>query len=193
MNKRSTQQDISELIKELVIIAFGSVFLTYVFAYLLNVILFYFIMPVLIWLLPSLAETFQNQSIAETDLFYNVVFEICLVLAFAISMFTVSPFSDNRSDAFTKYTYGQMIPHKEAIFHHFTHHWQMELLINFMIVLNSFVLSKIFGVAPFSILYRIYGIWYGIFISSLLTAIIQFVCILPSQKQWFINYYLGEG
>ena len=184
--------DPSEMIKELLILAFGSILLTYALAYILNVALFYFIMPAVCTVVPSLNATFENMSFDQADGFYMVAFELCQLVAFAVSMLLLSPAPDIRYEIFTKYTRDRQLSLKDRYLHHIKYHYQMELLISIVIIASSFLLSKTWLSSPFAVLYRTLGIPLGMLASFVLITLIQAACVVPAQKRWFIRYCLGD-
>ncbi|MBQ9745521.1 MAG: hypothetical protein IJW21_01705 [Clostridia bacterium] len=52
--------------------------------------------------------------------------------------------------------------------------------------------GKTFGISTFSILFRYFGTMETLLMSALLMLFAEFICILPAQKHWLVDYYIGE-
>ena len=142
--------------------------------------------------MPTVEEFFTKQSREEREIFNGISYDICLIVSFFISMFILTPFASNRKTVFTKIEKGEFTSPVKGILHFFK--YNVESLFSNVLSVSVFnlIFGKTFGIAPFSILFRYFGNLEIVLISAVFVFVAELICILPAQKHWLIDYYIGE-
>ncbi len=195
MKKKKTrkyEQDTWDIARDMFLISYGSFFLSLALAYVIRVVLAYLVFPGIGAVVPTVEEFFTNQSREERELFNGISYDICLIVSFFISMFILTPFASNRKTVFTKIEKGEFTSPIKGILHFFK--YNVESLFSNVLSISIFnlVFGKTFGIAPFSILFRYFGNLEIVLISAALVFVAELICILPAQKHWLVDYYIGE-
>ncbi len=177
--------------------------LSYILGYIFQVLFQYLALPALCRSLPVLSEHFESLSLTEKEDFYILVYEACVFAAFVILFVFFAASNDVRRAVYiSELKTPNLEKAGKRFFFHYREHWQTELLINLFILgfsaLFCFVITDspqsvlrtFFGVSPFSLIYRAFGIPQGIFAGVLFTALLQLAVILPTQRRWFVNYFV---
>ena len=190
--KQKYEQDTWDIARDMFLISYGSFFLSLALAYVIRVVLAYLVFPGIGAVVPMVEEFFAKQSSEERELFNGISYDICLVVSFFVSMFILTPFASNRKTVFIKIEKGEFISPIKGILHFFK--YNIESLFSNVLSVSVFnlVFGKTFGITPFSILFRYFGNLGIVLISAVLVFAAEFICILPAQKHWIADYYIGE-
>ena len=192
MKKEKYEQDTWDIARDMLLVSFGSFFLSIALAYIIRAVLAYLVFPGIGMIVPAVDDFFTNQNREEMELFNGIAYEICLLVSFFISMFILTPFAENRKTVFGKIEKGEFITPLKGIVHFLKYDFEslFSTILSFSAL--NFLFGKTFGFAPFSILFRYFDNLEIILISAVLVFIAEFVCILPAQKHWLVDYYIGE-
>ena len=192
MKKQKYEQDTWDIAKDMFLISFGSFFLSLALAYVIRVVLAYLIFPGIGAIVPAVEQFFTDQTRQERELFSYIAYDICLIISFFISMFIVTPLASNRKTVFIKIEKGEFISPIKGILHFFKYNGESLFSTILSVSVFNFAFGKTFGIAPFSILFRYFGNLEIILISAVIVFTAEFICILPAQKHWIADFYIGE-
>ena len=192
MKKQKYEQDTWDIAKDMFLISFGSFFLSLALAYVIRVVLAYLIFPGIGAIVPAVKQFFTDQTRQERELFSYIAYDICLIISFFISMFIVTPLASNRKTFFIKIEKGEFISPIKGILHFFKYNGESLFSTILSVSVFNFAFGKTFGIAPFSILFRYFGNFEIILISAVIVFTAEFICILPAQKHWIADFYIGE-
>lgn len=135
-----------------------------------------------------------KQLIYENEqLVYNVVWEICFLIAFVLVNIVIYTAQKARRQKFLKDTKG-LIPRKEGLIWHLKNYGQTELviLVSQSLVFLFICLVGYQNISPFGLIYRLCGVPFGFVVSVVLMGIIQMNHILYSQYHWRVHCYMHE-
>jgi len=121
-----------------------------------------------------------------------IAYDICLIVSFFISMFILTPFANNMKTINIKFEKGEVISPIRGIAHHFKYNGICMFMVVFELSIMSILLRDIFSGGPFAILFRNFSVLQSAMMIALITFIGELVCILPAQKRWIIDYYIGD-
>ena len=186
--KQKYEQDTWDIAKDMFLLSAGSYFLSIALAYVIRAILAYIVFPGIGAVVPSVDEFFTHGSREEREAFNIMAYDICLLVSFFISMYVLAPFASNMKTIFIKFEKGEFISPWRGMMHHFKYNGECM----FMVVLEVSVLSVLIGEGPFAILFRYFDTVQSVLLVAVLTFAGELICILPAQKRWFIDYYIGE-
>lgn len=190
--KQKYEQDTWDIAKDMFLLSAGSYFLSIALAYVIRVVLAYIVFPGIGAVVPAVDEFFTHGSREERDAFNIMAYDICLLVSFFMSIYVLAPFASNMKTIFIKFEKGEFISPMKGLIHHFKYNAVCMFTVVLELSLIGVLLQNSFGGGPFSLLFRYFdGLGCALIIAAL-TFIAQVICILPTQKRWLIDYYIGE-
>ncbi len=191
MKKEKTkkyEQNTWDVARDMFLLSAGTYFLSLAVAYVIRVLLAYIVFPVIGAVVPAVEDFFTKGDREARDAFNIMAYDICLFISFFISMYILAPFAGNMKTVFIKFEKGEFISPWKGLVHHFK--YDSECFFAVIITLSA--MSALLGGGPFAILFKHFSTLQSVLMVAAFTFIGELICILPAQKRWLIDYYIGE-